>query len=83
MSGCPTYGTAPSIQMTRFPPSPTLLAVLISLPSAQRRGCGLDNFPLGPRVQKTYGFSPDKPWLDPRAALQLVRLALPAAPGAP
>ncbi|HET9035702.1 MAG TPA: S46 family peptidase, partial [Myxococcaceae bacterium] len=60
--------------MTRFL-APTLLAVLVSA-SALRAEEGMwtyDNFP-STRVQKTYGFSPDKSWLD-HVRLSSVRLA--------
>jgi Peptidase S46 len=60
--------------MARFL-APTLLAVLVSA-SALRAEEGMwtfDNFP-STRVQKTYGFSPDKSWLD-HVRLSSVRLA--------
>jgi len=55
---------------------PALLAVLVTA-SAVRAEEGMwtfDNFPSS-RVQKTYGFSPDKAWLD-HVRLSSVRLAL-------
>jgi Peptidase S46 len=60
--------------MTRFL-APTLLAALVCA-SALRAEEGMwtfDNFPSS-RVQKTYGFSPDKAWLD-HVRLSSVRLA--------
>ena len=54
----------------------TLLAVLVAVP-AVRAEDGMwtfDNFPSA-RVEKTYGFSPDKAWLD-HVRLSSVRLAL-------
>ena len=61
--------------MTR-PLLATLLAVLLSAPAvrAEEGMWTFDNFP-GARVQKTYGFSPDKAWLD-HVRLSSVRLAL-------
>ncbi|HZJ56096.1 MAG TPA: S46 family peptidase [Myxococcaceae bacterium] len=61
--------------MTRFLPS-TLLLLLVAAPAlrAEEGMWTFDNFPSA-RVQKTYGFTPDKAWLD-HVRLSSVRLAL-------
>src|SRR5215470_7346113 len=75
MSPMSHLGDGPQ-SMNRLLPPTLFLAVLVAAPAlrAEEGMWTFDNFP-NDRVQKTYGFSPDKAWLD-QVRLSSVRLAL-------